>query len=593
MADRAFPADFPEDTAPAAGTKLFGSDGYIRLDTLVGPNSFLGQSVAGGLLVNPTVISANGALPTDASFFLISAAYYAGLPAATQQRTIWIQVVTEAALIRDGYPGGTDLINGAASLSLHRPGLYVAYTLGAGAWGVFAASNEPKHDLTRTNGTPGVNDDETLGYGVGSFRWTSTNRLFICRVPTATSAVWDEFTLGVALQHSRDGSHAPPTSADDDTAGWAAGSEIVANNGSLYICLSAATGVAVWLRVPSAPVLEDAIADAQAAADAAQADVDAHEANTSNPHAVTAAQAGAVATTGHAALSVPVSQSGSIVDLASASNDTFLGRIGGAIAWTALTIGMIADGLLTRAKLANGTALSIIGRSANSSGAVADIAATASSDAVLRESGGTVGWGTIATAGIANGAVTGAKIQQSGTFDIGASDILTTGTITTSFLKSGSGSPEGAATAAVGAIYRDTTNGKLYQKRTGSGNTGWVLHDRCESGTYTPTGTTVTNLDSVTPSLSFYQRVGDIVTVALSGTMDPTASGNVVFGISLPIASNFAAATDATGTVGGLPVVGGNSMVAADATNDRLTVNIGNSQTASTSWSAVAQYRVL
>ncbi len=62
--------------------------------------------------------------------------------------------------------------------------------------------------------------------------------------------------------------------------------------------------------------------------------------------------------------------------------------------------------------LRTGGALSVIGRSANSTGNVADISATAASGAVLRESGSTIGFGTIATAGIADDAVTYAKIQN-------------------------------------------------------------------------------------------------------------------------------------------------------------------------------------
>ena len=62
--------------------------------------------------------------------------------------------------------------------------------------------------------------------------------------------------------------------------------------------------------------------------------------------------------------------------------------------------------------LRQGAALTVIGRSANSTGNVADIAATAASGAVLRESGSTIGFGTIATAGIADDAVTYAKIQN-------------------------------------------------------------------------------------------------------------------------------------------------------------------------------------
>lgn len=201
--------------------------------------------------------------------------------------------------------------------------------------------------------------------------------------------------------------------------------------------------------------------------------------------------------------------------------------------------------------------------------------------------------GAVTTPKLADGAVTGAKIVQTGTLDIGATSITTTGELTTRLIKNNAGSPEGVVTASPSAICRDTTNGRLYLKRTGSGNTGWVQIDRCESGTYTPTATAITNLDSVTPSLSFHTRIGDIVAVGLSGTMDPTAAGNVVFRVSIPIASAFAATTDATGTIGGLPFVGGENIVQADPTNDQLTIRIGNSQTTSIPWSATAFYRVL
>lgn len=58
-------------------------------------------------------------------------------------------------------------------------------------------------------------------------------------------------------------------------------------------------------------------------------------------------------------------------------------------------------------------ALSVIGRSANSLGNVADIAAVAASDGVMRESGSAIGFGQVATGGIADDAVTNAKIRNS------------------------------------------------------------------------------------------------------------------------------------------------------------------------------------
>jgi hypothetical protein len=78
----------------------------------------------------------------------------------------------------------------------------------------------------------------------------------------------------------------------------------------------------------------------------------------------------------------------------------------------AVTTAKIDDNAVTNGKLRDSAALSVIGRNANSSGDPADIAATAASGAVLRESGSTIGFGTIATAGIADDAVTYAKIQN-------------------------------------------------------------------------------------------------------------------------------------------------------------------------------------
>jgi hypothetical protein len=72
----------------------------------------------------------------------------------------------------------------------------------------------------------------------------------------------------------------------------------------------------------------------------------------------------------------------------------------------------IQTNVVTDAKLRQSGALTVIGRSTNSIGNVADITATPSSGFVLRESGSTIGWGTVGTTGITNSAVTYAKIQN-------------------------------------------------------------------------------------------------------------------------------------------------------------------------------------
>lgn len=82
-----------------------------------------------------------------------------------------------------------------------------------------------------------------------------------------------------------------------------------------------------------------------------------------------------------------------------------------------ITVGIAANGV-TNTKLRDSGALSVVGRSTNSTGDPADISAVAASDAVLRESGSVLGFGTVATAGIADNAVTDAKLRDSGALSV-------------------------------------------------------------------------------------------------------------------------------------------------------------------------------
>lgn len=88
----------------------------------------------------------------------------------------------------------------------------------------------------------------------------------------------------------------------------------------------------------------------------------------------------------------------------------------------------VAANAVTDTKLRDSAALSVIGRSANSTGDPADIAAGSDGD-VLRRSGTTLGFGTIATAGIANDAVTFAKIQNIATDRLLGRDTAATGDV--------------------------------------------------------------------------------------------------------------------------------------------------------------------
>lgn len=130
----------------------------------------------------------------------------------------------------------------------------------------------------------------------------------------------------------------------------------------------------------------------------------------------------------------------------------------------------------------------------------------------------------------------------------------------------GAGSPEGVVTATVGCTYQDTTNGWIWQKLSGTGNTGWREISPSESGTYTPTYTAITNLDAVSAVGTLrYMRVGDTVFVGGAVNIDPTASGSVTFDASLPIASAFTSTYNASGQVNTQHLSG---QIYGEATND-------------------------
>lgn len=101
---------------------------------------------------------------------------------------------------------------------------------------------------------------------------------------------------------------------------------------------------------------------------------------------------------------------GDPADIAAAANEQVLMRTGDVVGFAALATAQLPNNGVTDAKLRDSGALTVIGRSANSSGDPADIAAVAASGAVLRESGSVLGFGTVATAGIANDAIDDTKV---------------------------------------------------------------------------------------------------------------------------------------------------------------------------------------
>lgn len=113
------------------------------------------------------------------------------------------------------------------------------------------------------------------------------------------------------------------------------------------------------------------------------------------------------------------------------------------------------------------------------------------------------------------------------------------------------------------------------------------------SGTWTPTLTSVANIDATTAYQCGYSRVGDRVTFSGKIAIDPTALGTVTrVGISLPIASNFANDYNAAG-VANAAAINASAGIYADATNHRLMFEFVATDTSNQIWWFVGTYQVI
>jgi len=80
---------------------------------------------------------------------------------------------------------------------------------------------------------------------------------------------------------------------------------------------------------------------------------------------------------------------GAVADISMSTNDRLLGRVSNVVQSTQLTAGMVPNSLITSAMLRNSAGLSVIGRTAGTSGAPADITASGGNKFLKSTSGGT------------------------------------------------------------------------------------------------------------------------------------------------------------------------------------------------------------
>lgn len=98
------------------------------------------------------------------------------------------------------------------------------------------------------------------------------------------------------------------------------------------------------------------------------------------------------------------------------------------------------------------------------------------------------------------------------------------GTINMLYDRFGAGTPNGTVTAPVGATYRDITNGLLYEKATGTGNTGWVKVLVNKTASSTSNANLTPNLNTA----NTYFRTTQTVTLAINAPAGSPVAGDKI-----------------------------------------------------------------
>lgn len=115
------------------------------------------------------------------------------------------------------------------------------------------------------------------------------------------------------------------------------------------------------------------------------------------------------------------------------------------------------------------------------------------------------------------------------------------------------------------------------------------------SGTYTPTASNATNLDS-TPTMAEAQwlRIGNTVTVSGGFTADPTTNTTATrFDITLPVASDIGAIEDVAGVAFSSGVAGMGAQILGSASGDKARIAWIASDVTSQQWSYTFTYQVI
>lgn len=276
---------------------------------------------------------------------------------------------------------------------------------------------------------------------------------------------------------------------------------------------------------------------------AKQSDLTAHTGNTSNPHSVTAAQAGAPTL---AAFTNYTTGMGNYTRILKPSS-------------------IVSSGGISATQFVSTAATGTAPLTVASTTTVANLGADTLDGYHASQSPGTY---TIPVTNIAGDLVlTGARVNYLGAFKV--NDF---GGTPRSF---GTIQPDGYLHIGDAAIPAQIDATTLFARLGGvtytvyhSGNSAAV-----SAGSWTPTLSSTVNTDAVSASICQYTRVGDRVSFAGVINVDPTtASSTASVQLSLPVASNFSASTDAAGVLAAANVSGESGALYADTSADTLVI---------------------
>lgn len=130
----------------------------------------------------------------------------------------------------------------------------------------------------------------------------------------------------------------------------------------------------------------------------------------------------------------------------------------------------------------------------------------------------------------------------------------------------------GAVTASAGSNATSLGSFTIAQLSTAVSDADLVT---TASGTYTPTATTILNVDSITAAADCcqYMRVGSVVTVSGRVTIDATASGTYLeASLTLPVASGLTAASQCAGTMAAVATSTTNAGAVYGGTTDDVAI---------------------